>query len=461
MCLNGARTACRMAGASCHKHIVTYIGEYMRNLCIRLAALFCFLAMAGAAHAEGFALYEYSARGVALGGALMARKPDASVVAYNPALMTRLSGIRVMGGVSAIAPDGKMRTTDPDGHSETTSLKPSTWFIPHAYYTQKLNDSFSVGVGEFSRFGLGFEYPHDWPGRFNIYEVSLKSASINPNIAWAATDKLSLAAGVEFVYVCLDLKKRAAVDIVAPGGLYLGRMETDSNIQDAEDVGYGFNVAAHYQFNEQWAAGLQYRSQVRVRAFGDVQYSYEGYAATIPGTEGIARNAYNNNFKDGEAHATVILPDSLAGGISWSPTPELSIEVGATWTRWSTFRGLNIHLPQPIGVSENPKHWKDTWRFNVGVEYEPLDWLVLRAGYVYDESPMTSRYADYLVPTKDRNIYSLGVGFKWDSWTVDLAYAYIQPKDRSYSYSTETHVIDSKTKNTSTNIVSLSLGYEF
>lgn len=427
----------------------------MHNLCIRLAALFCFLAMAGTAHAEGFALYEYSARGVALGGSLMARKPDASVVAYNPALMTRLPGIHLMGGVSAIAPDGKMRTTDQGGNTETTSLKPSTWFIPHAYYTQQLNDKFTIGVGEFSRFGLGFEYPHGWPGRFNIYEVSLKSASINPSIAWAATDKLSLAAGVEFVYVCLDLKKRAGVDI---GGL--GIMEADSNIQDAEDVGYGFNVAGHYQFNDQWAVGLQYRSQVRVRAFGDVQYSYIGFSGPPP-AEPFARQAYNDNFKDGGAHATVILPDSLAGGISWTPIPELSIEVGATWTRWSTFRGLNIHLPEPIGVSENPKHWSDTWRFNVGVEYEALDWLTLRAGYVYDESPMTSRYADYLVPTHDRNIYSLGVGFKWDAWTLDVAYAYIQPKDRSYSFSEETHVLDSKTKDTSTNIVSVSLGYEF
>ena len=435
----------------------------MHNPCIRLAALFCFLAMAGTAHAEGFALYEYSARGVALGGSLMARKPDASVVAYNPALMTRLPGIHLMGGVSAIMPDGKMRTTDPvTGRNDTTSLKPSTWFIPHAYYTQQLNDKFTVGVGEFSRFGLGFEYPHDWPGRFNIYEVSLKSASINPNIAWAATDKLSLAVGVEFVYVCLDLKKRAQMGIYPSPNPHLGDIEVDSNIQDAEDVGYGFNVAGHYQFNDQWAVGLHYRSQVRVRAFGDVQYSYEGYEGVpTPGGFPTPKQVYDTAFKDGGAHATVILPDSLAGGISWTPIPELSIEVGATWTRWSTFRGLNIHLPQPIGVSENPKHWSDTWRFNVGVEYEPLDWLTLRAGYVYDESPMTSRYADYLVPTHDRNIYSLGVGFKWDSWTLDVAYAYIQPKDRSYSYSAETHVLDSKTKDTSTNIISVSLGYEF
>ena len=172
----------------------------MRKFCIRLAVLACFLILTGNAHAEGFALYEYSARGVALGGSVMARKPDASAVAYNPALMTRLPGIHIMGGLSAITPDGKMRSTDAFGDTEVTSLKPSTWLIPHMYYTQRLNDRLTVGVGEFSRFGLGFEYPHNWPGRFNVYEVALTTASVNPSIAWAVTDKLSLAAGVEVVY---------------------------------------------------------------------------------------------------------------------------------------------------------------------------------------------------------------------------------------------------------------------
>ena len=432
----------------------------MRNLCIRLAALFCFLSMAGVAHAEGFALYEYSARGVALGGSLVARKPDASAVAYNPALMTKLSGIRVMGGASAITPDGKMRTTDPvTGEKEVTSLKPATWIIPHMYYTQQLNERFTIGVGEFSRYGLGFEYPHDWPGRFNVYEVSLKTASVNPNIAWAATDKLSLAAGFEVIYVTMDLKKRARAG-VPPIGVPIGAIEADSNIQDAEGYGLGFNLAGHYQFNDQWAVGLLYRSQAQVRARGGVQYSYIGYEGH-PGGKPFARPTYNAVFEDGGAHATVVLPDSVAGGISWTPIPQLSVEVGATWTNWSTFRGLNIHVPDPITKSNNPKHWDDAWRFNVGVEYEPLDWLTLRAGYVYDQSPMTERYADYLVPSHDRHIYSLGVGFKWDAWTVDLAYAYIQPLDRSYNYSETTHVLESRTQDTSTNIFSVSLGYQF
>lgn len=434
----------------------------MHTFCTRLVALFCLFAFAGTAHAEGFSLYEYSARGVALGGAMMARKPDPSAVAYNPALLTRLPGIHAMIGASVIHPQGEMEWKNGRKY-ETTELKDSLWAVPHAYYTHQLSDNWFFGIGEFSRFGLGFEYPHEWPGRFNIYEVSLKSGSINPNIAWKATEKLSLALGVELVYVDLDIKKRTKRYLNLHPAYPNASMEVDSSIHKAEDFGIGFNVAAHYQFSEQWAAGIQYRSPVRVHAHGDVTFSYIGSEGLppVPGIEDQVRQGYNSAFKDGTAHSTVVLPESVAAGISWSPTPKLSVEAGAIWTRWSRFRHLNIHLPGNLPTNNTNKHWKDVWRLNVGVEYDVLDWLTLRAGYVYDESPMTDKYRDYLVPTADRHIYSVGVGFRHNAWTLDLAYAYIDAIGRSYKANSETHVLDSKAKASTTNIFSVSLSYEF
>lgn len=427
----------------------------MYSFCTRLvvAALFV-LTFAGTATAEGYGLYEYSARGVALGGMLHARKPDPSAVAYNPALLTRLPGVNMTAGLAIIAPRGKIDTLDSEGHKETTSLRKSEWAIPHLYYTHQISDTLTFGLGEFTRYGLGFEYPHNWPGRFNIYEVSLTSFSVNPNLALAVTDKLSLAAGLEIVYVDLDMKKRAKVE---PGqGMY---MEVDSNIQKASDTGLGFNVAGHYQFNDQWALGLLYRSQVRVHAKGEVEYTLVDHNIPVPG---MAEGAFAQNFRDGKAHSTVILPDSVSGGISYTPIPELSVEVGATWTRWSTFRSLNIHLPQPIGESRSKKHWSDTWRVGIGIEYEPVDWLALRLGYTFDQSPMKERFEDYLVPTEDRHLWSIGTGFKWDAWTLDLAYCYIDARRKSYKASEETHVLKSRThEDNATHVATISLSYSF
>ena len=428
-----------------------------------LCAAVLVLVFSSTAFAEGFALYEYSARGIALGGAMVARKPDASAVAYNPALLARLPGVNVMAGVSTITPVGKVDTWDSQGNKETTSLKPSTWAIPHMYYTHQINDDFTFGIGEFTRYGLGFEYPHNWPGRFNIYEVSLQSASVNPNIAWAATDKLSLAVGAEIVYVNLDLKKRAQVDLNRAFPGMPGTAEFDSNIQDASDTGLGWNAAMHYQFTDQWAVGLLYRSQVRVHAKGEVEYTLVGYDSPSPFGGAVAQGIKDSQFRDGKAHATVVLPDSLAGGIAFTPIPELSFEFTATWTRWSSFRDLGIHLPQPIGKSTSHKHWKDAWRLGFGIEYSPLDWLTLRAGYVFDQSPMpTGSNQDYLVPTNDRDIWSFGLGFTWDNWGLDLTYALIDAKGRVYHANDDTGVLRSRTHaSNATHVASMSLSYSF
>jgi long-chain fatty acid transport protein len=436
----------------------------MLKLAAWLTALTCFLATAGLAFAEGFSLYEYSARGVALGGALLARKPDPSAVAYNPALLTRLPGVHAMAGVTAVAPTGKLDWTEANGNRGTTALRDAVWPVPHGYYTQQINDDWFFGVGEFTRYGLGFEFPHDWVGRFNMYDVALISTSLNPVIAWNATYKLSLALGPEIVYVNLDLKKRSGIsgEIPIPNQPPIPyNFEVDSSIRNAEAFGIGGNIAAHYQFNEQWAVGAQYRSQVRVHAFGDIEYSFLNYNGPAA-FEQATQAQFARNFKDGTAHAVVILPDSFSGGVSWTPVPEFSLEAGAIWTRWSTFRSLNIHLP--VGRSDSPKHWKDVWRLNLGAEYDLLDWLTVRAGLVWDQSPMTSRYQDYLVPTDDRWIYSAGLGFRWDAWTLDLAYAYIKPSARSYDADPApagTGTVKSRTRDSYTQLFSLSLGYEF
>ncbi|WP_169726968.1 OmpP1/FadL family transporter [Desulfovibrio cuneatus] len=425
----------------------------MKNLFLRFAIFCSALAMASPAMAEGFALYEYSARSIALGGATMARKPDPSVLATNPATITRLEGLQFQTGLSVISPRGRMTGTDMSGQSFNVHLKDSIWPVPNFYYTHKLNDRVAIGVGQFSRFGLGFEYPNNWPGRFNVYEVELQTLSLNPNVAVAVTDELSVAAGVEVMYTNLNLRKRVAVNHPVFGKL----AEVDSNIIDADSFGYGFNLATHYQFNDQWAAGLAYRSSVYLKNEGRVEYSLKENKAGAMG-----QKIFDDNFPNGGAMGRVHLPESVSGGVSYSPTKDLSVEVGGIWTRWSRFDALDIHLREQGRVAESPKNWKNTWRFNTGVEYQALDWLALRAGFVWDQSPMTEEYEDYLVPTDGRQIYSVGAGFTYDAWTFDVAYALINAKGRKYSEAyADRSLLESEAKSTYTDIVSFSMGYKF
>lgn len=428
----------------------------MKRLFILLAGLIS-LSCAGPVRAEGFALYEYSARGNALGNALVGRADDASALAYNPAGITQLKGSHFMGGMSVIFLDGVL-DTDVMGKTQSTGNKKSPWVVPHLYYTREISPDWHFGVGIFSRFGLGSIYTDkDWPGRYAVYHASLETLSVNPNIAWKATDNLSLAVGVEVMRLSLDLRKK--IDATGSNNPYrptLGMLpDIDSKIK-AESYGFGVNAAVHYKFNEQWAAGVSYRSQMRHRASGDAYFDVPDRTAAVIKAGGGKAPA------DSGVHGTVVLPDSVAFGVAYKPLDNLSVEAGGAWTRWSTFNALSIHLESPNNsVNNTPKNWRDTWRWSLGVEYLPVDWLALRAGYVYDESPMTKEYEDYLVPSNGRQLVSGGLGFKWDNYTADLSYTYIFINGRNFTGNPSIGVWPTTTRDARTQVMGFTLGYSF
>ena len=110
------------------------------------------------ADAAGFGIYEWSARGNALGGAMVGRADDPSTIAYNPAGMVQLEGTQVMAGFTAISPTVDMEGFGIIGSDPFASTVSATWFPPHIYYTRQVNESHWFGVGLFTRFGLGTEF---------------------------------------------------------------------------------------------------------------------------------------------------------------------------------------------------------------------------------------------------------------------------------------------------------------
>ena len=104
------------------------------------------LGMASSAMAEGFALTEWSARGLGLASGMVGRADDVSAIAYNAAGITQLPGVQVMGGMGLIAPMGTLSLDTTYGKQETTT-KPAVWAAPHAYASWQLNDSLWLGLG--------------------------------------------------------------------------------------------------------------------------------------------------------------------------------------------------------------------------------------------------------------------------------------------------------------------------
>ena len=370
-----------------------------KQMKLGIAVLVVVSALAPWAQGAGFGLYEGSARGNALGGTLVGRADDPSALFYNPAGISQLPGDQFMVGVTAITPMTDVTAQTPAGAVKTPGVR-DWWYPPHAYYTHDFNDKVWAGMGVYSRFGLGTEFPQDWPGRYNSYYASIRSLTLNPNVAFKVTDKFTVAAGFDAVYFDMDLKR-----MVPHAGVDLP-MELKGN-----SWGYGFNVAGRYEINSAIAIGGTYISKVRE--------NIDGTATIGPGRTG--------------ASGEIDLPSEGSAALTIKPMDKLSVEVGVTFTGWKSYDSLHVLFDNPavLGPEVNvPKNWNNAFRYQAGVEYEATRSVVLRAGYVYDEEPVPLQTTDYILPANDRQEISAGIGYRWNSWVLDLSYTYLMITER-------------------------------
>lgn len=431
-------------------------GNYMKSERLLFVGVFLvsvfILGFASQGRAAGFALYEWSARGNALGGTLVARPgADPSALAYNPAGITQLEGTHMAMGASMINPTGQIYTKY-DGVKDDTSLKNDYWFPAHFYATHKVNDKVALGFAMFSRFGLGTSFDDTWPGRYNLTKVDLESISFQPTVAIEVYDGLSVAVGIELMYMWAELKK----DIDAS--------QQNDPATYAYDVGWklkgsgiapGGVVGLRYELNKQWAFGVTYRTPMEIsldgKSFLDPS---EAASAAAPGA-----------FVDTDSSLTLHLPDSVTMGVAYSPLDNLSFEFTAMFTRWSEYEELKFEFDKPIGGKtdlKSKKDWNDSWRFAFGVEYEPREWVALRASYVYDNSPINDNYDDYMLAANDRQIFSGGVGFKHEHWSLDLSYSYLTMRNRDFEDGRQSEgIMPGYTNDCYAQIASVTVGYAF
>lgn len=402
--------------------------------------------------AAGYGVYEWSARGNALGGAMVARDADPSALAYNPAAITDLPGGQIQIGATAIAPTATMDAVDPA--LDDMDMADSVWGLPTAYYTQQLSDHYWFGLGMFSRVGLGTEYEDEdtWLGRYNCSHAAIKSVSFTPTLAMRFSDAFSLGVGVDATY--LDFSYNTSIDPTRLNDPQTTATDIRQEIS-ADGWNYGMHLSARYRPFDWLAFGVLWRSEVALTVDGDVDFSQKGIVD--PGALGL---------NDTGVSGTEPVPESVTMGVMVKPMDRLSLECDATWTKWSSYETLAIEYEDPLfGVKdkvETDKNWSNAWRFQFGAEYALTDAVDLRAGYVYDQSPVTDDHEDFAVPCTDRQIVTMGFG--WDvseSWTVDASYGYLWMTDRDYEARANEGVVPLSRRDAHAHMAGMSLTYRF
>lgn len=396
------------------------------------------LLLADFSHAAGFALYEFSARGTAMGGAVMANEAEPASLATNPALITELEGTQAQLGLTAVTAHAK---TTVAGQART--LKDDVWMLPNFFVTHKWSDDVTFGLGGFSRYGLGGEYKNwqTWTGSALAYRVKLETFSFTPTIAIKANDEFSVAMGLEAMVIGFTQNST-----LMPGPL----AERTAYKISGSGVSWGGNFSFVYkpEWAEKWALGATYRTKVKQELSGRLN----------AGMDYPARDIYS-----ADAKGSISLPDSISAGLSFRPTDNWTLEAGIVGTFWSSYDQILIEYKdmENTPTIHNQKDYKDAYRLNLGTEYRVNQNWAVRAGYVYDKSPINERAMDTLVPVDDRHIASVGLGYTSGRWSVDAAYAHVFSKDLTGTTSSQFGNMPVKYSDGRSDMYALTVGYKF
>ena len=380
----------------------------LKNKVLALGIL-CALGLPKAAGAEGFAINEWSAEGVAMGGARMVAEGDAANVAYNPASITKVDGEAFKVSATYISPHGEYDLYKfDDGTHYSGTNRVHFGFAPGTYYVKKLNDKDWFGIGAFSRFAMVSEFERNSAVSTNAFLSRLNGVSVTPTFAHKFDDKWSAAVGAEINYVGLTMEKNLALG-----------MPTHTK---GESYALGWNAAANYVFDDKNEIGVVYRSRIKHSMEADF-------------------NAYNHPIYgniSGDAYGEVTLPESWHIGYSHKFNDKTRVELNAVRTGWDTYKNLNIMLSNVgygfDGPQNNPKNWEDGWRYAIGVEHKLSDKYTLMAGFAYDESSIPYDGGDFMVPTGNRKTYSIGARYNDKDQTLAIALGWMDVGDLSFKF---------------------------
>ena len=352
-----------------------------------------------AAGAEGFAINEWSAEGVAMGGARMFAEDDAANVAYNPASITKVKGEAMKSSFTYLSPHGSYKLYDgPGTEIEAGKNKVHAGWAVGSYYVKQINDKEWFGIGAFPRFAMVSEFERGSKASSNAFFSKLNGVSVTPTYAHKFDKKWSAAVGAEINYVGLELQKNA----------FYGGVANVGSVQiEGESYALGWNAAANYTFDDKNEIGVVYRSRITHSLEADAK----AYSSIL----------FNEKAN---AYGVVTLPDSWDIGYNHKFDKKTRVELKATRTNWSTYDALNVYFDKPIfGTSAalSDKNWESGWRYAIGVEHNISDKYAVMAGFAYDQSSIPFDGGDFLVPTGDRRTYSLGARYNDKKQTLAVA----------------------------------------
>ena len=359
--------------------------------------------------AAGFALFEQSSKGNAMGGAYAATADDPSAMFYNPAGNAFIDSFTVDGSLfGVLRPTARLDGLNPypgEGYSANMH-KPLYWF-GNLYGVMSLSKDVKLSIGMWSPNGLGvpWQNPDQFRGRVINQRVDLRQVSASVQLAWKMADWLAIGAGPEFRFTDVKLSKN--IQAVNPFTQRVQDIAHLSLISEGTPVDITWTAGLLVKPCDRLRFGVSYHAHVDVDVAGPAQFYQIGTGS--PQFDA----AVSTLLPFGQAptgSTTLQFPSITMFGLAYDLTPNLTLEVDGNYTTWKVFDQTVIRIP---GVPDSvlPHGWENTWTVRAGALYRgSKGWAA--AGFIYDQTPQPDFDVSPFLPDNNRTGVTIGAGFR-------------------------------------------------
>ena len=402
------------------------------------------LLVAGPAEAGGFYVPEIGARATGLGVAVTSDVSDPSATFHNPAGLAHADGLQLELSTDLFFPNitfFRRPLTDPntgenlkfEGASNTNSVIA----VPFLGASYRVHDKVTAGLAVFAPFGATLEWPEDGAQRQIVTSIGLKTIFVSPSVGVKLPGGFSFGVAANVIWGDLVLEQRNAIPYVTGDPEQYpdpaDGIQGNTHVAGRDPFSLGATIGAGWR-NEQIAIGASVMTPVVLRLEGEARVENMGISPLI--------DANNNEIQAAGARQDAVrmrmpLPLVARLGVAVRPAPKWRVGADVNYQRWETQKTLvvdfvNEHelLPTPGAYLYDVRvenRWKNTWSARLGAEAEPLPAPVtLRAGVLYDQSPVGDRTFSVLTPDSDKLGITGGARYSHrtaggDRWDFDLA----------------------------------------
>lgn len=351
----------------------------------------------GSVHALGIRVPDQDPFAIARGNAFVATANNPSAIYYNPAGISQLAGHNFSLGANILSVSDEYTSTSGANYD----IESKVHVLPQFYYTFTPESMpVSFGVGLYSPFGLGVEWPDQTPFRELAIKGEMAYGTINPVVSWAINDRISIGAGVMVNYAETTLTRGLTPMNAPPAG---------NNLEfQGDGWSVGFNLGVLWEITEKHSVGATYRSASEIDFTGNSTYS----PAIVP---------------TGNSSAEFQFPQNITVGYSFRPSDKWNLEVNIDWTDWDSLNTINLIQTPPAPDLALPFNWESSWMFQFGgTRYLESGWRV-SAGYIFSQNSVPDEWFNPSIPDSDRHVFSVGGGRTWKnnvSFDAALQYGY-------------------------------------